>query len=69
MRISGKGSSSVILDQTISIQRLKKVARQCQKQTEAKRDGVINHKIRISIYLNTEKFDALKMLQINRSRP
>ena len=39
------------------------------KQAEAKRDGVINPKITISINFNTENFDALKTLRINRSRP
>ena len=37
-----------------------------QKQAEAKRDGVI--KITISTILNTEYFDALQMLRINRIR-
>ena len=41
----------------------------CQKESKIKRDGVINHEITISINVNTENFDALKTLQINRSRP
>ena len=32
------------------------------KQAEAKRDGVINHKITISINLNTENVDALNYI-------
>ena len=40
----------------------------CQKQAEAKRDGVKTHKITISINFKTENFDALKTLRINRSR-
>ena len=39
MRISGNEPSSVILGQT---EELKTVVRKCQKQAEAKRDGVKN---------------------------
>ena len=39
------------------------------KQVEAKRDGVINLKITISINFNIENFDAFKTLRINRGRP
>ena len=42
MRISGTELSSVILSQTKWIQKLKMIARKCQKQAEAKTDGVIN---------------------------
>ena len=45
-----------------------RIARMCPKQTEAKRDGVITHKITISINFDKENFDALKTLRINRSR-
>ena len=34
-----------------------------QKQADAKRDGVITHKITISIHFDTENFDALKTLR------
>ena len=36
------------------------IARKCQNQVEAKRDGVINHEITISIHFNTENVDAFK---------
>ena len=39
------------------------------KEAEAKRDGEIDTQNTISINFNTEKFDALKTLRINRSRP
>ena len=42
MRISGNEPSSVILSQTKWIQKLQMIARKCQTQAEAKRDGVIN---------------------------
>ena len=42
MRMSGTEPSSVFLSQTKRIQKLKMIARKCQKQAEAKRDGVIN---------------------------
>ena len=42
MRILGNEPSSVILSQTKWIQKLRKIARKCQKQAEAKRDGVTN---------------------------
>ena len=44
MRISGYEPSSVILSQAKWFQKLKMIARKCQKQTEAKRDGVIKPK-------------------------
>ena len=40
MRISGNETSSVILRQTKWFQKLKMLTRKCQKQAEAKRDGV-----------------------------
>ena len=69
MRISVNEPSSVILSQRKCIQKLTIIAQKCQKQAEAKRDGVITHTITISINFNTENFDALKTLRINRSRP
>ena len=41
----------------------------CQKQAKAKRDGFINPQNYDSNHFNTENFDALKTLRINRSRP
>ena len=38
------------------------------KQAEAKRDGVINPQ-NYNFNFNTENFDALKTLRINRSQP
>ena len=69
MCISGNKPSSVILRQTKWFQKIKIIARNCQKQAEAKRDGVINPQITISIQFNTENVDALKALRNNRSRP
>ena len=42
MRITSTATSLVILSQTKWIQKLKMIARKCEKQAEAKRDGVIN---------------------------
>ena len=42
MRTSGTAPSSVILSQTEKLHKLKIDAQKCQKQAEAKRDGVIN---------------------------
>ena len=39
-----------------------------QKQAKDKRDGVINPQ-NYNFNFNTENFDALKTLRINRSRP
>ena len=72
MRISGDKPSSVILSQTKWIQNLKMLARKSQKkkQAKAKGDGVINPQNgTISINFDTENFDALKTLRMNRSRP
>ena len=41
----------------------------CQKQAEAKINGVINPQTTISMKLNTDNLDALKTLRINRHRP
>ena len=41
MRISGNEPSSVILSQTKWFEKLNIIACKCQKQAEAKRDGVI----------------------------
>ena len=42
MRISGNEPSSVILSQTKLFQKVEMIARKCQNQDEAKRDGAIN---------------------------
>ena len=60
MRISGTEPSSVILSQTMKFKKLKSDDRKVPKQAEAKRDGVINPQITISVNFNTENFDALK---------
>ena len=49
MRISGNEPSSVILRQSKWFQKVENVDPKVPKQAEAKRDGVINHKITISI--------------------
>ena len=59
MRISGTEPSSVILSQTIDFKKLKSDDLKVSKQAEATRDGVITHKITISINFYTENFDAL----------
>ena len=69
MRISGNEPSSVILSQTKGLQKLKMLARKVPKQAEAKRDGVINPQNYTFNQFNTENFDALKTLRIDRSRP
>ena len=61
MRISGTEPSSVILSQKGgSFKSSKVMSKNCQTQAEAKRDGVITHKITISIKFDTDNFDALK---------
>ena len=60
MRISDTEPSSVILSQTMNFKKLKSDYPTVPKQAEAKRDGVITHKITISNNFNTENFDALK---------
>ena len=42
MRMSGYDPSSVILSQIKWFLKVKMIARKCQKQAEANRDGVIN---------------------------
>ena len=69
MRISGTEPSSVILSQTKKFKKLKNGAKKVQTQANAKRDGVITHKIIISINFDTENVDAPKTLRFNRSRP
>ena len=60
MLISGTEPSSVILSQTMKFKKLKSDDQKVPKQAEAKRDGVINPQITISVNFNTENFDALK---------
>ena len=69
MRISGNEPSSVILRQTKWFQTLEMLTRKCQKQAEAKRDGVINPQNYNCNQFYTENFDALQTLRINRSQP
>ena len=70
MRISGTEPSSVILSQKRdSFKSWKVMSQNCQKQAKAKRDGVINPQNYNFKQFDTENFDALKTLQINRSRP
>ena len=45
---------------------MKSDALKVPKQAKAMRDGVITPQNTISINLNTEKFDTLKMLRINQ---
>ena len=42
MRISGTEPSSVILSQTCRLESKNVMSKKCQKQAEAKKDGVIN---------------------------
>ena len=58
MRISSTELSSVILSQKSSFKSWKVIFKKFQKEAEAKRDGVITHKITILINLNTENVDA-----------
>ena len=70
MRISGIEPSSVILGHRKWLKRLRNSVPKVPKEAKAKRDGVINpQKKPISINFNTANLDALKTLQINRSRP
>ena len=69
MRISGNEPSSVILSQTKWFQKLKNYCPKVPKQAEAKRDGVINPQNYNFIQFYTEKFNALKTLRMNQSRP
>ena len=45
MRISGTEPLSVILSQTMWYKKLKNMPQKCQKQAEAKKDGVTNPQI------------------------
>ena len=60
MRISGTEPSSVILGQTVKFKKLKSDDQTLPKQTEAKRDGVINPQNYNFKQFNTENLDALK---------
>ena len=55
MHISGTEPSSVILNQTCILKKLKSNDPKMPKQTEAKRHGVITHKITISINFKHRK--------------
>ena len=54
VRISGNEPSSLILSQTKWIQKLKMIARKCQKQSEGQKDGVINPQTYYSINFDTD---------------
>ena len=71
MRISGTGPSSVILSQKkgSSFKNWKAMSKKCQKQAEAKRNGVINSQNYNFNYFESENVDALNTLRINQSRP
>ena len=68
MRISGIEPSSVILSQRKWLQKLKNTTPKVPKEAKAKRDGVIKPQNYNFYQFYTENFDALKTLQINRSR-
>ena len=70
MRISGTEPSSVFRSQKGRgcVKGWKVMIQKCQKQAVAKRGGLKTIKITISINFDTENFDALKTLRINRSR-
>ena len=69
MRISGTKPSSVILSRKRdSFKSWKVMSQKCQKQAEAKMDGVINTQ-NYNFIFDKENFDALNTLQINRRRP
>ena len=59
MRISGNEPSLLILSQTMLFKKLKSDGSKVLKHADAKRDGVINSQITISINFNTENFDVL----------
>ena len=69
MRISGVEPSSVILSQRKKLKRLKNNVPKLPKEAKAKRDGVINPQNYKFYHFKTANLDALKTLQINRSRP
>ena len=61
MRMSGTEPSSVIIRQRKKFEMLKRDDQKCQKQDEAKSDGVINPtKLQFQSILNTKNLDALK---------
>ena len=69
MRILGIKPSSVILNQRKLLKKLKNNAQKVPKEAKDKRDGVINRRnYNFFFNFNTENFDALETLQINRSR-
>ena len=59
MRISGTESSSVILSQTGSLEKI--MTKMCQKQAEAKRDGLINPQ-----NYNFNQFQTRKILMLSK---
>ena len=67
MRISGNEPSSWSLAKKVA-QNWESDAQKVRKHAQAESDGVKTHKITISVNFNTENFDALKTLWINRSR-
>ena len=69
MRISGIELLSVILSQRKKLKGLKNNVPKVPKEAEAKRDGVINPQNYNFYQFEHSKLDALKTLQINRSRP
>ena len=69
MRISGIEPSSGILSQRKWLQKLKYNTPKVPKEAKTKRDGVINPRNYNFSQFYTENFDALKTLQISRSRP
>ena len=60
MRISGTGSSSVILSHRKKFKKLENGVPKVPKQSKIKRNGVLTHKIINSINFKTDNFDALK---------
>ena len=73
MRIMGTHPSWEILSQTKKNKKLKSDAQKCkhkvQPQSKARRNGVINPKKIQFQWIKNGKFDALKTLRVNRSRP
>ena len=70
MRISGTEPSSVILSQTCSINKMKSNDPKAPK-TSWSQKGWCNEPIKLQFQsiLNTDNFDTLQTLRINRSRP
>ena len=70
MNILGTEPSSVILSRTKWSKKMKIDAIKVPKQAKGKRDGVLSQQNeKLSSILNTDNFDALRILRINRSRP